>query len=230
MYFNRDIEESLIRASKSFEIISIYGSRQVGKSTTVRRLFKDFNYVTLDDNDNLELALNNPKRFLEIYKWPLIIDEVQKASNLLNYLKIIVDNQRFKCLETNEKRQIMYILTGSNQFQLQNGNSESLAGRTAILDMSSMTQLEALKIKGDVFKPYIDELLGKERSTKIKYADEVEIFERIFRGGMPDRVAGLQERDIFFRSYLDTYIEKDVRKLISAANEMKFRKFMSSLS
>lgn len=230
MYFNRDIEESLIRASKSFEIISIYGSRQVGKSTTVRKLFKDFNYVTLDDNDNLELALNNPKRFLEIYKWPLIIDEVQKASNLLNYLKIIVDNQRFKCLETNEERQIMYVLTGSNQFELQNGISESLAGRTAILDMSSMTQLEALKIKGNVFKPYIDELLEKERSINIKYANQTEIFERIFRGGMPNRVTGLQERDIFFRSYLDTYMEKDVRKLISASNEMEFRKFMSYLS
>ncbi len=230
MYFNRDIEEALIRASKSFEIISIYGSRQVGKSTTVRKIFENFNYVTLDDVEDLELALDNPKRFLEVYKWPLIIDEVQKAPKLLNYLKIIVDNERFKRLNSNEERKIMYVLTGSNQFELQDGISESLAGRTAILDMSSMTQLEALQIKGNVFKPYIDVLLEKERNSKIKYANQNEIFERIFRGGMPNIVNGAEERDVFFRSYIDTYIEKDVRKLISASSEMNFRKFISYLA
>ncbi len=230
MYYKRDIEKSLNRASKSFQAITIYGSRQVGKTTTVTNVFKDFNFVTLDDGEELDLALTNPKKFLEIHKWPLIIDEVQKASNLLSYIKIIIDEQRIEWMKNNQNRQLMYVLTGSNQFELQNGISESLAGRTAVLDMGSMTQLEALKIEGNLFKPDIESLLEKESKFVSKYADQTEIFERIFRGGMPDIVTGESERDIYFRSYIDTYIEKDVRKIISASSEMQFRRFLSYLA
>ena len=230
MYYKRDIEKSLNRASKSFQAITIYGSRQVGKTTTVTNVFKDFNFVTLDDGEELDLALSNPKKFLEMHKWPLIIDEVQKATNLFSYIKIIIDEQRIEWMKNNQNRQLMYVLTGSNQFELQNGISESLAGRTAVLDMGSMTQLEALKIEGNLFKPDIKDLLEKENKFNIPYTDQSEIFERIFRGGMPDIVTGESERDMYFRSYIDTYIEKDVRKIISAASEMEFRKFMSYLS
>ena len=230
MYYKRDIEKSLNRASKSFQAITIYGSRQVGKTTTVTNVFKDFNFVTLDDGEELDLALSNPKKFLEMHKWPLIIDEVQKASNLFSYIKIIIDEQRIEWMKNNQNRQLMYVLTGSNQFELQNGISESLAGRTAVLDMGSMTQLEALKIEGNLFKPDIKDLLEKENKFNIPYTDQSEIFERIFRGGMPDIVTGESERDMYFRSYIDTYIEKDVRKIISASSEMQFRRFLSYLA
>lgn len=230
MYYKRDIEKSLNRASKSFQAITVYGSRQVGKTTTVTNVFKGFNFVTLDDGEELELALSNPKKFLEIHKWPLIIDEVQKAPNLFSYIKIIIDEQRIEWMKNNQNRQLMYVLTGSNQFELQNGISESLAGRTAVLDMGSMTQLEALKIEGNLFKSDIQNLLDKENSFNIPYADQSEIFERIFRGGMPDIVTGESERDMYFRSYIDTYIEKDVRKIISASSEMQFRRFLSYLA
>ena len=230
MYYKRDIEKSLNRASKSFQAITIYGSRQVGKTTTVTNVFKDFNFVTLDDGEELDLALSNPKKFLEMHKWPLIIDEVQKATNLFSYIKIIIDEQRIEWMKNNQNRQLMYVLTGSNQFELQNGISESLAGRTAVLDMGSMTQLEALKIEGNLFKPDIKDLLEKENKFNIPYTDQSEIFERIFRGGMPDIVTGESERDMYFRSYIDTYIEKDVRKIISASSEMQFRRFLSYLA
>ena len=230
MYYKRDIEKSLNRASKSFQAITIYGSRQVGKTTTVTNVFKDFNFVTLDDGEELDLALSNPKKFLEMHKWPLIIDEVQKASNLFSYIKIIIDEQRIEWMKNNQNRQLMYVLTGSNQFELQNGISESLAGRTAVLDMGSMTQLEALKIEGNLFKPDIKDLLEKENKFNIPYTNQSEIFERIFRGGMPDIVTGESERDMYFRSYIDTYIEKDVRKIISASSEMQFRRFLSYLA
>ena len=230
MYYKRDIEKSLNRASKSFQAITIYGSRQVGKTTTVTNVFKDFNFVTLDDGEELDLALSNPKKFLEMHKWPLIIDEVQKASNLFSYIKIIIDEQRIEWMKNNQNRQLMYVLTGSNKFELQNGISESLAGRTAVLDMGSMTQLEALKIEGNLFKPDIKDLLEKENKFNIPYTDQSEIFERIFRGGMPDIVTGESERDMYFRSYIDTYIEKDVRKIISASSEMQFRRFLSYLA
>ena len=165
-----------------------------------------------------------------MHKWPVIIDEVQKAPNLFSYIKIIIDEQRIEWMKNNQNRQLMYVLTGSNQFELQNGISESLAGRTAVFDMSSMTQFEALKIEGNLFKPNINDLLEKEKNFNIPYADQSEIFERIFRGGMPDIVTGESERDMYFRSYIDTYIEKDVRKIISASSEMQFRRFLSYLA
>lgn len=230
MYYKRDIEKSLIKTSKSFQAITIYGSRQVGKSTTVKEIFSDFNYVTLDDSDDLDFALEKPKEFLEKYKWPLIIDEVQKATNLLNYIKIIIDNQRLEWIKNDEERKLMYVLTGSNQFELQNGISESLAGRTAVLDMASMNQIEVLKQEGNLFTPDINELIKKESENKLKYASQEEIFERIFRGGMPDIVSGVSERDIYFKSYINTYIEKDVKKLIATTSEMQFRRFMSYLA
>ena len=99
-----------------------------------------------------------------MHKWPVIIDEVQKAPNLFSYIKIIIDEQRIEWMKNNQNRQLMYVLTGSNQFELQNEISESLAGRTAVLDISSMTQFEALKIEGNLFKPNINDLLEKEKN------------------------------------------------------------------
>ena len=94
MYIDRDIEGILLDAAKSFQVITIYGSRQVGKSTTVDHLFGDsFETVTLDDAEDLDLALSNPKAFLESHPWPLVIDEVQKAVGLLSEVKKIVDRQ-----------------------------------------------------------------------------------------------------------------------------------------
>ena len=119
MYITRDIEKTLNRASESFQVITIYGSRQTGKTTTADRLFGDsFNFVTLDDPDELSLALSNPKGFLDIHKWPLIIDEVQKAPGLLNIIKMIVDEQIRNWMRNDEERELMYVLTSSNQFEL----------------------------------------------------------------------------------------------------------------
>ena len=143
MYISRDIEKLLLDAAKSFQVITIYGSRQVGKSTTVDHLFgESFETVTLDDAEELDIALSNPRAFLESHPWPLIIDEVQKAVGLLSEIKKVVDEQRKIWLKNNEPRQLMFVLTGSNQFELQEGISESLAGRTAVINMSGFTQTE----------------------------------------------------------------------------------------
>ena len=231
MYIKRDIEESIIKAEKSFQAIVIYGPRQVGKSTTVEMIFGDrFKSVSLDDTRERELALNNPKVFLEIHPWPIIIDEVQKAPNLLSEIKIIIDEQRKTWLKENKKRELMYVLTGSNQFELQQGILESLAGRAAVFNMSSMNQIESQGLSGSLFNPRIKELLEKENSSNVKYKNKKEIFDYIFRGGMPDIVTKNSERDIYFKSYFDTYIEKDVLKLIAASSEMQFRRFISYLA
>ena len=231
MYIKRDIEKILLDAAESFQVITIYGSRQVGKSTTVDQLFGDkFETVTLDDAEELDMALSNPRAFFESHPWPLIIDEVQKAVGLLSEIKKIVDNQRRIWMKNNEPRQLMFVLTGSNQFELQEGISESLAGRTAVINMSGFTQTEKRGIRGSLFDINLQELLNKQRDHKDFYRSSMSVFEDIFQGGMPDICTGESKRDIYYKAYIDTYIEKDVRKLISASSEMQFRKFISLLA
>ena len=231
MYIKRDIEKILLEAAESFQVITIYGSRQVGKSTTVDQLFGDsFETVTLDDAEELDMALSNPRAFFESHPWPLIIDEVQKAVGLLSEIKKIVDEQRRTWMKNNEPRRLMFVLTGSNQFELQEGISESLAGRTAVINMSGFTQTEKRGISGSLFTVDLQELLNKQRDHKDFYRSSGVVFEDIFQGGMPDICTGESKRDIYYKAYIDTYIEKDVRKLISASSEMQFRKFISLLA
>ena len=227
MYIKRDIERILLDAANSFQVITLYGSRQVGKTTTVDVLFgEEFDFVTLDDSEELELALTNPRAFLESHPWPLIIDEVQKAVGLFGEIKKIVDAQRKVWLKKNEPRRLMYVLTGSNQFELQEGISESLAGRTAIINMSGFTQIEKRGKCGTLFEIDFEKAVKKQREHKDYYKNSKEIFEEIFQGGMPDICTGESKRNLYYKSYIDTYMERDVRKLISASSEMQFRKFI----
>lgn len=228
MYISRDVEKVLLEAADSFQVITLYGSRQVGKTTTVDVLFgDDFGFVSLDDSDELELALTNPRAFFESHPWPLIIDEVQKAVGLLNEIKKIVDAQRRTWMKNNEPRRLMYVLTGSNQFELQEGISESLAGRTAVINMSGFTQIEKRGKHGSLFEVDFDVAMKKQNDHAGFFRRTQEIFEDIFMGGMPDICTGESDRDIYYKAYIDTYIERDVRKLISASGEMQFRKFIS---
>ena len=140
MYINRALEKQIIKASSEFACVTIYGARQTGKSTMVRYLFSDtFNYITLDDLSIRDYALRDPKGFLDFYKFPLVIDEIQKAPSILSYIKIIIDNYKEECLKENKPVKLLYILTGSNQFELQEAISESLAGRTAVFHMTSFS-------------------------------------------------------------------------------------------
>lgn len=228
MYIKRAVEKTLVDISKSFPCIVVYGPRQVGKSTTVNRIFGDkFKTVTLDDIDDRSLAQSNPKIFLETYGWPLIIDEIQKVPSLLDEIKKQIDNQRLYWLKNNKKRKLMYVLTGSNRFELQQGISDSLAGRCGVVEMASFSQVEKNEISAHFFTPKIDKLIKLEQLSKLKYKTRKQIFEEIFNGGMPDIYTEVSEREVYFKSYVATYIEKDVKKMISATSEMQFRNFMS---
>lgn len=231
MYRKRKIENSILKVAESFPCVVIYGSRQVGKSTTVHYLFGDsIRKVTLDDGSDRALAKQNPKLFLETYGWPLIIDEIQKAPELLDEIKIIIDNKRLEWVQNDEKPQLMYILTGSNRFEMQQGISDSLAGRCGIIEMASFSQVEKYDVPGSLFDPNIEVLLKKERAGQLTYRTRAQIFEDIFIGGMPDVVLGKSKRDLYFRSYIDTYIEKDVKRLISEDSETVFRNFISLIA
>ena len=231
MYIRRDIEKVLLKAAESFQVITLFGSRQVGKTTTADYLFGDeFSFVTLDDSDELALAHNNPKAFFESHPWPLIIDEVQKEPGLLSEIKKIVDEQRRIWMRNGEQRRLMFVLTGSNQFELQEGISESLAGRTAVVNMSGFTQMEKRGIEGSLFEVDFENAVKKQLAYRGFYKSSLEIFTEIFKGGMPDICTGESERNLYYKAYVDTYIEKDVRKLISVSSELQFRRFIEVLA
>ena len=227
MYIKRNIENKLIEASKQFASITIYGSRQVGKSTLIQHLFPTIPYVTLDDIEIRDYAIRDPKGFIKYYSSPLVIDEIQKAPQLLEYIKIEIDNMKKKFLSNNDPPKFLYILSGSNQFELQEAITESLAGRTCVFNLSSLSYNE---IKGrkssSYFNPSIDNLRDKEQLLNGNYRSRKEIFEDIFVGGMPEYISLQLNRDMFFKSYITTYIEKDVKQIISATKETTFMNFM----
>lgn len=228
MYIKRTVEKSILEAAKSFPCIVLYGPRQVGKSTTLDYVFPaNFNRVTLDDTEDRELAEKNPKLFLEVNPWPTIIDEIQKVPALLDEIKIKIDEQRKIWLKNNEERKLMYVLTGSNRFELQQGISETLAGRCGIIEMSSFTLREKKAMEAHLFTPKIEVLIQRSQQEKSEYLTRTQIFEEIYKGGMPDICTNVSERNIYYKSYVNTYIEKDVRKLIVASNETQFRNFIS---
>lgn len=228
MYIKRTVEKSILEAAKSFPCIVLYGPRQVGKSTTLDYVFPaNFNRVTLDDTEDRELAEKNPKLFLEVNPWPIIIDEIQKVPALLDAIKIKIDEQRKIWLKNNEERKLMYVLTGSNRFELQQGISETLAGRCGIIEMSSFTLREKKAMEAHLFTPKIEVLIQRSQQEKSEYLTRPQIFEEIYKGGMPDICTNVSERNIYYKSYVNTYIEKDVRKLIVASNETQFRNFIS---
>ena len=227
-YVTRTIENSMRAAGDSFPCIAVYGPRQVGKSTTIDHLFGGaMRAVTLDDAEDRILARQNPKLFLEGYGWPLIIDEVQKAPELLDEIKIAIDRQRLDWLKNGSERRLMYVLTGSSRFELQQGISDSLAGRCGVLEMSSFSQAEKYGAAGVPFSPSPETLHERERALRGGYRTRTQIFEDIFQGGMPDVCTGAAERSAYYKAYAATYLEKDVRSLIAAGSEAQFRNFLT---
>ena len=228
MFYQRAVEKTIKTAAEQFCCITVYGSRQVGKTTAVQHAFGDsMPTVSLDDSRELMLAKSNPELFLEVHPWPVIIDEIQKAPELLPYIKIQIDENKYKWLVNNEPRKLMYILTGSNQFELQKATVESLAGRTAVINMASMSLDEKDRNPGDVFNPDLKILKEKEKKQKPRPRNRIQLFEEIFQGGMPEYVNENPDRELFFSSYVDTYMEKDVKLLISSGSEFQFRNFLA---
>ncbi len=231
MYIKRDIQQKIIDASKQFACITIYGSRQVGKSTLIENIFPDMKYITLDDIEVKEYALKDPKGFLKYYGSGIIIDEIQKAPSLLEYIKIEIDNFKKECLKSGKENKLLYVLSGSNQFELQNAIVESLAGRTCIFNLASLSFNEIKqRDKHSYFNPDIENLRNKEKFLNNEYRSRKEIFEDIMKGGMPEYIVSNLDRELFFKSYITTYIEKDVRRIISFDKEVTFMNFMKYIA
>lgn len=227
MYLKRNIENKILEAANQFASITIYGPRQVGKSTLIENIFPNMQKVTLDDLEIRAFALNNPRGFLNYYKSPLVIDEIQKAPVLLEYIKIEIDNMKKECVLNNTPIKLLYILSGSNQYEIKKIVSESLAGRTCIFNLPSLSYNEIKQRQSfNAFNADIDALKNKEKYLSNGYRSRKEIFEDIFKGGMPEYIINKTNREMFFKSYISTYIEKDINKKIAYGKETTFMNFM----
>jgi uncharacterized protein len=224
MYTKRTLEKSIVRASKFFPVVFISGPRQVGKTTIFQNCISGGrNYVSLDTLEERELAKNDPRRFLERYKAPLLLDEIQYAPELFPYIKNIIDR---------EKKKGMYWITGSQQFNLMANVTESLAGRVGILNLQGFSQAEKDNIPDtDSFLPTEKLLAQKEKTT----GETKDIFNRIWLGSYPALFATPSNRtdkdwSLFYDSYIQTYIERDVKQIIKVSNELQFVNFVRVLA
>ena len=215
MYIERTLSKILYEATETFPVVLITGARQVGKSTVFERNIEpERMIVTLDDPHVKALAKNEPSLFLQTYKPPLLIDEIQYAPELFPYLKMAVDRNR---------RKGMFWLTGSQPFSLMQNVSESLAGRVAVLELYGLSQSEKNRLNNNPFLP--DTVSSEHRQAMDLYS----LYEIILRGSFPELYANpAVNRMLFYSSYLKTYIERDIRQLIKINDEHRFLTFVKT--
>ena len=210
----------------------ITGPRQVGKSTLLnyisRKLDRKINRVTLDDLILRNQAQDDPELFLRTHETPLIIDEFQRAPELLSYIKMIVDNDNEKIIfGEKEKIETLYFLTGSQIFETMEEISESLAGRVGILDLYGLSEREIEGKESNLFIPEINDIKKRKRT---EYKSTIELYKKIYKGSYPELYTSDKEIEQYYSDYFRTYVEKDIRKLINIKDENKFIKFVSSLA
>ena len=174
-------------------------------------------YVTLDDPDARYLAKHDPALFLQRYSPPVLIDEIQYATELFPYIKMSVDRS---------KRKGDFWLTGSQSFRLMNNVSESLAGRVGIVHLLGLSDAEIYGTPSEPFSTDTERLTN--RLSVVKPRGLNEIYQRIFKGSMPQLYADENvDWEIYYRSYVDTYLQRDIRDLAQVADEMQFYNFMT---
>jgi predicted AAA+ superfamily ATPase len=218
MYIQRAAEKAVKQIIETFPVVLVTGPRQVGKSTMLNHLAEDGRkIVTLDDPDVRYLAKTDPALFLQRYKAPVLIDEIQYAPELLPYIKMEVDK---------EKQNGAYWLTGSQAFHLMKNVSESLAGRVGIISLLGLSNSEVTGVSSEVFSTDPQRLINRLENVPKQGINEV--FARIFKGSMPRLYAESNvDWETYYRSYVNTYLQRDIRDLTQVGDEMAFYHFMT---
>ena len=220
----RTIYKQIINRLEMYPVVVVTGPRQVGKSTEVYQLTltHQFQYVTLDDIDERNLALNDPKFFIQSHGYPLIIDEIQYAPNLMEVIESIVNKERLIKGSANG----LFVLTGSQTFRLMNGVTQSLAGRATILNMSPVSQNEIMEKEEVPFIPCIEKY--RENFPLI---DIQQLYRNIVRGFYPELYNNPKlPSEVFYSDYVNTYMDRDITQLINVKNKMLFHNFLQYIA
>lgn len=194
----RDASANILEAASMYPVVTLCGPRQSGKTTLARHLFPDYDYVSLEDPDSRLAFESDPRGFLQLHPAPCIFDEVQNTPKLVSYLQGIVDR---------ENRPGMYILTGSRQMELQETITQSLAGRSGMVDLLPLSQQELQKAGIHLTRD-----------------------EKLFYGGLPRVHAQKIKPGRAYPDYLRTYVERDVRQIINVRNVSAFETFIRLLA
>ena len=218
VYIKRAIEDTVLRLSGMFPVLLVTGPRQVGKTTLLQKLMgPKRRYVTLDDPDVRYLAKRDPALFMQRYTPPVLIDEIQYATELLPYIKMGADRSGNKG---------DYWITGSQVFRLMKNVSESLAGRVGIVNLLGLSDAEIYGYESEPYTTAPERLMKRLGSARERGLNE--IYARIFKGSMPALYAGGEmDWETYYRSYIDTYLQRDIRDLSQVADEMQFYNFMT---
>ena len=221
MFYERSIKSTLRSISDTFPVMVLTGPRQVGKTTLLQSMAeKGRKYVALDSPTNRAFAKKEPELFLQRFSPPVIIDEVQYATELFDYIKIYADTHK-KCGD--------FWLTGSQTFHLMQNVTESLAGRAGIVRMLGFSNSEIEKTGFGPFEVSPDALIGRLETAKRLTLPEV--YERIYKGSFPRLYENTDvDRKIFYESYLETYISRDIKALTQVADELAFLNFISAVA
>lgn len=189
----RDLTDSLLENYKYFPVITLTGPRQSGKTTLIREVFKDLPYYSMENLDIQNFALNDPIAFLNQNQQGMILDEVQNTPQLLSYIQGIVD----------EHPDRKFVLSGSAQFSLMHSVTQSLAGRTAVLELLPLSLNEIRK-----------DIKGQDANRLI------------FDGFYPAIHAGKNVAKLFYPAYTKNYLERDVRQLLQIKDMQAFQVFL----
>jgi len=228
--YPRTLSKTIHAISDSFPVLLVTGPRQVGKTTLLEICAKEGlptqqrAYVTLDDMDARALARRDPALFLQTWQPPLVIDEIQYAPELFSAIKIMVDR---------DKRNGLFWLTGSQKFELMRGMTESLAGRVAIVDLLGLSQAErdGRAAVSQPFLPTAPWITAARAASAHAPKPLMAVFQQIWLGSFPRLIEqGAKTRDLFYRSYIQTYIQRDVQDVLKVSDQLAFNRLLAAVA
>lgn len=219
MYIKRHAEKTVNKLSKMFGAVLVAGPRQVGKTTMLKEIAKDINYASMDDSILLMSAKETGGTFFKDNPPPVFVDEIQKAPELFQQIKLILDR---------EQKKGQFYMCGSQQFKMMKGVSESLSGRLGLMTLLGFSLRELHQTDFDLpFLPTEDYFSERRKNkTVVPYS---EVWNTIQRGSMPELCSNPDfDWQMFYSSYVSTYIERDVRELSEIGDSLKFTRFMTA--